>query len=654
MPTPTIELTFTPAANERYALLARFTAPGHDTQYSASPITLDAASLRPLVFDPEAYGQALTAQLFADEGLRAFWAKARTVALQSGELNVRLRFPTADPLLHTVRWETLRDPEDNTPFALSQRVRLARTIDGSDFTPLPLAPRPAELRALVAVTAPSDLDAFGLDEIDADGEVARVRNALGNMPLTVLGDVAAAKGRTTLEAIQAALGAEPQIVIIVAHSRLSLDGEPVIYLENEHGLTKPIPGDTFVDALQRQARLPLLLTLVSCKGAGDDYAALSAIGPRLAQLGIPAVLAFQGNIAMTATERLLPRLITEVQRDGQIDRALATARAVLGEGGPWWQPVLYLRGDGRLWREEEARQTQHGGVSIGGDVGTVQQINISGGHVESIIGSQINELRQSGLNTSYNANQSSEIELRKFEAAMPKQAQVGLSTEVRCMLALSDSKGLRKFLPVRIQSGDLIRRADVEAVEAVVDFAAPLITVYLDLTAPDFAVDEPRQEMRLHQSRDSAVLTFFLTPTHARPNCRVRVRLFQDPDYQTSIATVILLCNVREREASGGAIVDAEQLWEVGVGEPVMFKRQPTTVTDPFREVVELRKRLATHRTTLAHYLDQLSMVGDANARPEITAGIRKARAEIRRIKVYLRSKGQPVDDEFNDEEEDT
>jgi hypothetical protein len=72
---------------------------------------------------------------------------------------------------------------------------------------------------------------------------------------------------------------------------------------------------------------------------------------------------------------------------------------------------------------------------------------------------------------------------------------------------------------------------------------------------------------------------------------------------------------------------------------------------EPTGELVELQNRLVSYRATLDHYLDQLSMVGETNARPEMTAGIRTARAEIRRVKTYLRSKGQQVEDEFNDEE---
>jgi enamine deaminase RidA (YjgF/YER057c/UK114 family) len=145
---------------------------------------------------------------------------------------------------------------------------------------------------------------------------------------------------------------------------------------------------------------------------------------------------------------------------------MAAARAALGRGGPWWQPVLFLRGDGRLWQEPAAPQ-RGGGLHIAGDVGNVQQINISSGSVGSIIGQQV---------------------------------------------------------------------------------------------------------------------------------------------------------NARDAKAASSAAV------------------QP------------LLDRIDTHRATIAHYVGQIAMVGEANARPEATHGIRQARSEIKRIKAYLAKIGVQVDDHPDDE----
>jgi tetratricopeptide (TPR) repeat protein len=61
---------------------------------------------------------------------------------------------------------------------------------------------------------------------------------------------------------------------------------------------------------------------------------------------------------------------------------------------------------------------------------------------------------------------------------------------------------------------------------------------------------------------------------------------------------------------------------------------------------------LATHRQTLAHYLQQLAVLGSAHAPPGVTYGIREARDNIHRIKAVLRGWGVQVEDQPNDEEQ--
>lgn len=67
-------------------------------------------------------------------------------------------------------------------------------------------------------------------------------------------------------------------------------------------------------------------------------------------------------------------------------------------------------------------------------------------------------------------------------------------------------------------------------------------------------------------------------------------------------------------------------------------------------QIAAQRERLAAHRATLDHYLGQLAIVGSANARPEVSAGIREARASIRRVKETLRRWGVAVEDGPDDE----
>ena len=71
--------------------------------------------LRALPLDPAAYGQLLGQSLFADPAVQTAFAQARSTA-QTQEVPLRLRLfigPSA-PELHSLRWETLRDPQDGS------------------------------------------------------------------------------------------------------------------------------------------------------------------------------------------------------------------------------------------------------------------------------------------------------------------------------------------------------------------------------------------------------------------------------------------------------------------------------------------------------------------------------------------------------------
>jgi hypothetical protein len=99
------------------------------------------------------------------------------------------------------------------------------------------------------------------------------------------------------------------------------------------------------------------VVLASCQSAGSgaeartgDGGALAAFGPRLAEAGVPAVVAMQGNVTMQTMAQFMPVFFQELQRDGQIDRAMAVARGAVREQPDWWMPVLFMRlKSGRIW-----------------------------------------------------------------------------------------------------------------------------------------------------------------------------------------------------------------------------------------------------------------------------------------------------------------
>jgi hypothetical protein len=96
---------------------------------------------------------------------------------------------------------------------------------------------------------------------------------------------------------------------------------------------------------------PRLVVLVCCQSAGaGEGEVLASLGPRLAEAGIPAVIAMQGNLSMETASQFMPTFFQELQRDGQIDRAMSVARGVVRQQPDAWMPALFMRlKSGRIW-----------------------------------------------------------------------------------------------------------------------------------------------------------------------------------------------------------------------------------------------------------------------------------------------------------------
>lgn len=70
-------------------------------------------------------------------------------------------------------------------------------------------------------------------------------------------------------------------------------------------------------------------------------------------------------------------------------------------------------------------------------------------------------------------------------------------------------------------------------------------------------------------------------------------------------------------------------------------------------EIARQLELLAIQRRTLHHYLRQQATFGGAHTPPEVTHGVREARAEIKRIKTFLRTQEAVVNDQPQDDATD-
>ncbi len=319
-------------------------------------VRFDLERLAEHMFDPDAYGRVLSKNLFIAPVKEAF-GKARSLA-QSDDLALRVRLligPSA-PELHGLRWETLRDPLDGTALLIDEGIVFSRYLASLDWRPVGVRPR-SQLRALVVIADPSNLNAYEapgrtLPPVDVEGELQRTQQAMGWIPITPL----ASGGAATLTGIVDGLRAGHDILYLVCHGYL-VDGEPQILLESPTGQVHRLSGVALIDALRDLQRPPRLVVLASCQSAGggeqagsSDEGGLAALGPRMAEAGIPAVLAMQGRVSMRTVTQFMPAFFDELNDSGQIDQAMTVARRAVRDRHDWWVPVLFMRlATGRFW-----------------------------------------------------------------------------------------------------------------------------------------------------------------------------------------------------------------------------------------------------------------------------------------------------------------
>lgn len=338
--TAALELTIT-----AHELRMRLERPNDDADLQRGPfaVALDQHKLTTLGGNPATYGAVLRDMLFSPDAAAAF-RELRAAALATGALlRVRLHLP-AD--LHHLRWETLLDPASGRALALDHHLHLSRYLSADDYALVTLRPK-GDLRALIAVAAPRDYADYGLTAIDATAEAQPTQAALAQLQPTTI--------TATWDALSTVLRDGYDIVYLVAHGTLH-QGNPWLFLVDDQSNADRRRGGALADLLRSLGeRRPRLVVLASCASASDGYAAtLAALGPQLAQVGIPAVLAMQGTIQIATVQRFAPVVFTELLHGGAIDRAVNIARLAVADQHDWWMPVLYTRlKAGRIWADPE-------------------------------------------------------------------------------------------------------------------------------------------------------------------------------------------------------------------------------------------------------------------------------------------------------------
>ena len=201
----------------------------------------------------------------------------------------------------------------------------------------------------MVVACPAGLEDYGLRPFDAVAAVRGIRDALGDLPCTVLADVPGADGPPTLDMLCDRLGAGGHSLLhLVCHGRYDPGERTTLVLSAADGSCDFIDDDTFLSRLGWLAPaggLPYLTFLCACESAAPEAeTGAGGLAHRLVrELGMPAVLAMTEPISVTTGLGLGQRFYPDLRDHGHPDLALARAWNSLAGRPDVHVPALFSR-----------------------------------------------------------------------------------------------------------------------------------------------------------------------------------------------------------------------------------------------------------------------------------------------------------------------
>ena len=372
-----------------------------------------------------------------------------------------------------------------------------------------------KLRIALIVASPPDLPPVSHQPIQKSlDELAREKPDLVEL-LPVLQNANPAT-------IDEVLSQTPHIVHFIGYCGLENEKGPevgVFLVDTDLNQAMWVEADYFSELLN-QHRPGLVILQAGQSGQLSASCAFTGVASRVLQQNIPVIVAMQYEMSDIVSSQFPRRFYEKLAKGVPVDIAAQHGRRAIGlspkalyKKRDFATPVIYMRVEnGYLFERYKEKPS---------------------------------------------APSSSVEQKRRLEAAMPKQCQVVQPTEVRVMVALHDSPGLRAALPDYTESGDLIEKNDVVQNDVPLEFPVdsktqePLpINVFVSLTAPDFKVEQPAKSIRVSPRYDSGIVTFFLTPIISQKRRRVIVEWFGDERKSTLLGSLTLITDVVESQVS--------------------------------------------------------------------------------------------------------
>ncbi|RLT34456.1 MAG: CHAT domain-containing protein [Chloroflexi bacterium] len=297
-------------------------------------------------------GDYLFAELLNDASLlERYRTSLGTVRGQGKGLRVRLSFD--DPGLAAYPWEFLHDPEEDGFLAIAAQTALVRYVPmRGPVRPLAMS---LPLRVLVAIAAPSDLDA-----LDVRRERRLIEDALAEQQAQRNIQLLVVERATTAKINDAMKTFRPHVFHFIGHG-VYADEQVYLALEDDEGTARLISEREFSEifASVNETRLAVLN---ACQSANTSSTVpLVGLAPKLLQRQLSAVVAMQQPFTDQAALVFSRSFYRSLALGAPVDGAVSVARGdIYTELGSdqidWAIPVLFLRAqDGRLFRVEENR-----------------------------------------------------------------------------------------------------------------------------------------------------------------------------------------------------------------------------------------------------------------------------------------------------------
>ena len=306
----------------------------------------DQEELSMLLYEPKNYGIFLGKALFRDKLLLSAFREA--FASTHKLMRVLLTIDTENSeQLKTLHWERLCVPIDNNSWehlALNQRLPFSQYLPSSNPDRSYPVISQSDLRALVMVANPENLDKYSLAPLDVTTTFSGLKQAFGNIPCdTLANDLTDAVGKPTLNQLcqQLSSANSPYTILhIVCHGTVKA-GENIVYWSDENNQVLPVKRKDLIERLRQLGNkegLPYLTFLCSCSSGSP----LGGIAQSLVRkLGMPAVVAMTDKVSIKTGLALAQNFYRQLRELGTVDIALQKAMAGLADRYDIVVPALF-------------------------------------------------------------------------------------------------------------------------------------------------------------------------------------------------------------------------------------------------------------------------------------------------------------------------